>query len=79
MPTTLTKTLFFFIVTSVSLFVAGLPEGAMWLLWHFVSPQTELGKIAMVLIFWGGGAVACIVMAIIGFVLWLGGMKALFD
>ena len=71
------KFIAFILITLICICIAVIPETAMYFLWQMVNPQTELGKILVLGIFWCGGFVFCIMFALFGFLLWVAGMEQL--
>lgn len=71
------KILFALMITVMCLAMALLPELAMYGLYKFINPTTELARILMFAIFWIFGIGLCIGSAILSFIIWVGLMAGL--
>lgn len=74
-----TKILAGIVATLLAGVVAIIPEAAMYLIWHLVSPQSEAARIALVAVFVLGGGSLCFLSAWLAVLLWTTVMLAVLE
>jgi hypothetical protein len=71
------KVIFFLVSTAICLFLAAIPEAAMYFLWHLVAPTEGWEKLVLVGIFFLGGGGITILFWIGSFAIWAAAVAAI--
>ena len=70
------KIVFALLWSAFCLVLALVPEIAMYLTYSLINPETTLAKVAVMALFWFGGAGLCVFSGVLGFALWVAGLDA---
>lgn len=73
------KFLFWFIGTLVSIFIAIIPEMAMYFTYQLISPESEGARIVTLIAFWAIGSGMCVFFAFLGFFIFTAITAAVLD